>query len=156
MHWIIKFISRFIYEQSCFSLMFWLKTLSGKQELIDKTNNRNGQYYKKDNRSFQESLRDMALQCADGADIHTAWHDFLCSILKEWNADIQMDLHEAVAIMLSAAGLNEFVIYREFMDYVRYLSLCVKRSENGIDFWFKPPTELQSLPEAMLSKTKKI
>lgn len=80
--------------------MFRLKTLSGKQELIDKTNNRNGQYYKKDNRSFQESLRDMALQCADGADIHTAWHDFLYSILKEWNADIQMDLHEAVAIML--------------------------------------------------------
>lgn len=115
-----------------------------------------GNTTQKDNRSFQESLRDMALQCADGADIHTEWHDFLCSILKEWNADIQMDLHEAVAIMLSAAGLNEFVIYRGFMDYVRYLSLGVKRSENGIDFWFKPPAELQSLPEAMLSKTKKI
>ena len=57
-------------------------------------------------KSFQECLVSVAQQCADGADIHIAWYDFLLTILKNWNADIQMDLHDTVVIMLSAAGLD--------------------------------------------------
>lgn len=106
--------------------MFWLKILSGKQELIDKTYNRYGQYYKKDNRSFQESLRNMALQCADGADMHIAWHDFLFAILKNWNAKIQMNLHDAVVIMLPAAGLNESVNYKGFSYYTLLMRFGIK------------------------------
>ena len=124
--------------------MFRLKTLSGKQELIDKTINRYGQYYKKDNRSFQESLRDMVLQCDEGADIHTAWHVFLYSILKEWNADIQMDLHDSVAIMLSATGLGKFIGQKGFF-YDLYTVFGIKRNF----FWFKLPSELQNLPREM-------
>ena len=86
----------------------------------------------------------MALQCADGADIQTAWYDFLLSILKNWNADIQMDLHEAVVIMLSAAGLDESINDNGFSFYASLMRMGIKLK---INFWFKLPTELQLLPQ---------
>ena len=86
----------------------------------------------------------MALQCADGTDIQTAWHNFLLSILTNWDADIQMDLHDAVVIMLSAAGLNESVNYKGFSFYTLPMRLGIKLK---INFWFKLPTELQWLPQ---------
>lgn len=104
-----------------------------------------------DSRSFQEKLKHVAQQCAEGADIHIAWHDFLYSILKEWNANIQMDLHDAVVIMLWATGLNRFT----FRDYLRYLVLLgVMQNKNGINFWFKIPTEMQELPSEMRRKKR--
>lgn len=107
-----------------------------------------------DNTSFQERLKHVAQQCAEGADIQTVWHDFLYSILEEWNADIQMNLCDAVAIMLSATGLNESIICRGFMDYVRHMLLGVKRNEKGIAFWFKLPAEIQMFPQKMQHKKR--
>lgn len=102
-------------------------------------------------KGFQECLISVAQQCAEGADIHTTWHDFLLSILTNWDADIQMDLHEAVVIMLSAAGLNESVNYKGFLFYTLPMRLGIKLK---IDFGFKLPAELRSLPESMQSKKK--
>lgn len=108
-----------------------------------------GNTIQKNNRSFQESLRDMALQCADEADIHIAWHNFLFAILKNWNADIQMNLHDAVAIMLSAAGLDESIKYKGFSFYTFSMGLGIRPK---IDFWFKLPAELQRLPQEVQYK----
>lgn len=95
-------------------------------------------------KEFQECLASIAHQCSEGTDIHTAWHDFLLSILTNWDADIQMDLHEAVVIMLSAAGLNESANYKEFSFYTSLMRMGIKPK---INFWFKLPTELQRLPQ---------
>lgn len=104
------------------------------------------------NKSFQESLRNMAQQCADGADIHIAWHNFLFAILRNWNTDIQMNLYDAVNIMLSATGLDEFIKYKGFP----YYTLLIMRFgiEPKIDFWFKLPAELQMLPQEVQHKKR--
>lgn len=103
------------------------------------------------NKSFQESLRDMALQCADGADIHIAWHDFLFAMLKNWNAKIQMDLNDAVIIMLSAAGLDKSINYKGFSYYTLLMRSGIKLK---IDFWFNLPIELQMLPQEVQYKKR--
>lgn len=110
-----------------------------------------GNTTQKDNRSFQESLRNMALQCADGADIQSAWHDFLFAILKNWNVKIQMNLHDAVVIMLSAAGLNESINYKGFSYYTLFMKFGIKLK---IDFWFNLPIELQMLPQEVQYKKR--
>lgn len=95
-------------------------------------------------KEFHESLVSVAQQCADGTDIQTAWHDFLFAILKNWNADIQMDLHEAVVIMLSATGLDESINYKGFSFYTPLIRMGIKLK---INFWFKLPSELHRLPQ---------
>ena len=50
---------------------------------------------------------------------------FLYSILKEWNADIQMDLHDSVAIMLLATGLGKFIGQKGFFNDL-YTAFCIK------------------------------
>lgn len=102
-------------------------------------------------KDFQECLVSVAWQCADGADIHIAWRDFLFAILKNWNADIQMDLHDAVAIMLSAAGLDESIKYKGFSFYSFSMGLGFRPN---IDFWFKLPAELQRLPQEVQYKKR--
>lgn len=97
-----------------------------------------------DNKSFQENLGDVAQRCANGANIYITWHNFLSTILKNWNADIQMDLHDAVDIMLSAAGLNKFINYKGFPEYfhsfnVSFNVLDLKPNKNKIKFWYKLP-----------------
>lgn len=102
-------------------------------------------------KSFQECLVSVAQQCADGADIHIAWYDFLLTILKNWNADIQMDLHDTVVIMLSAAGLDESINYKGFSYYTLLMKFGIKLK---IDFWFKLPSELQRLPHEVQYKKR--
>lgn len=102
-------------------------------------------------KDFQECLVSVAQQCADGTDIQTGWHDFLLSILKKWDADIQMNLNDAVIIMLSAAGLDKSINYKGFSYYTLLMKFGIKLK---IDFWFKLPTELQMLPQEVQHKKR--
>lgn len=109
----------------------------------------------KDNSSFKDSLKYMALQCTNGTDIHTAWHDFLQILLNEWNADIQMNLDDAIAFILSAAGLNEYIIRSRFVG-IGFFNYCILSSvkQNKIKFWFKLPADLQMFPQEIQHKKR--
>lgn len=47
----------------------------------------------------------------DGTGIYIAWHDFLLKILKSWNADIQMDLHDHVVIYSFLLPYSSLIVY---------------------------------------------
>ena len=85
--------------------------------------------------SFYEHLRYIACQCVlKPEELSTIWYDYLSFILANWHANIQIELHEAINICLSATEIDVFP----------HLSL-IERHE----FWFKLPEELYNLPKGI-------
>lgn len=73
------------------------------------------------------SIHETAMMCRNGADIFQCWRSLLSRILNNWEADVEIDLDEAVAICMSVSKVHE-----------------VSKKWADVNFWYQDHTPTRS------------